>query len=221
MVDDLHDEARAEAELIARVKDYPTITRLSHRTQIELIEQLRDALAARPRPSHTEAERETLERWLARNPRTVGVVKDRSTLADALLSEFVIVPRDGVQGDAKLPQNSAVSDWTVDAQMGEVVTPFPAGAARERTEAEIEAAGESIADTGKLTYAPRITQRQILHYRGQAALAAADRVASEGVTDPTCVRCGKQGPTPGLDLCRDCLTEFEAWGKTQREGVTD
>ena len=34
------------AALVARVKDWPTITRLSHRTQLELIEQLRDALEA-------------------------------------------------------------------------------------------------------------------------------------------------------------------------------
>lgn len=50
----------------------------------------------------------------------------------------------------------------------------------DRSDAEIEAAGESIAETGKLTYAPRITQRQIRYHRGKAALEAADRAVIEG-----------------------------------------
>jgi hypothetical protein len=40
----------ATQKLVDRVKDYPTITRLSHKTQIELIEQLRDALETAQRP---------------------------------------------------------------------------------------------------------------------------------------------------------------------------
>lgn len=50
--------------LIARVKDYPTITRLSHGEQIKMIETLRDALESLSAPPATDDEREALAKAL-------------------------------------------------------------------------------------------------------------------------------------------------------------
>jgi hypothetical protein len=50
------------AELLARVIDRPTITRMSHKTQIEVIEELRDALIAEIGPEYIECE-STMHTW--------------------------------------------------------------------------------------------------------------------------------------------------------------
>lgn len=101
--------------LIDSVRDYPTITRLSHRTQIEKIEQLRDALLAAAPDHQAEAPsdealwdfaNDLLDAWNIEDTNPPSLIED---FRDRFVARFAALAARPVVDDAAIER--ALNAW--------------------------------------------------------------------------------------------------------------